>query len=76
MSTTTLVPRDNKIHLQKESGPKVLSFSLNLALRGIHTMNDTHYEIIAVDIRTFPSKKVDIHYTVILITLKMKRPNP
>ena len=40
---------------QKESGPKVLSFSLNLALRGIHryadTQNDTHYEIIGVDRR-------------------------
>ena len=27
------VPRYNKSHLQKESGPKVLSFSWNLALR-------------------------------------------
>ena len=41
------VPWDNKSHLQKESGPKVLSFSWNLALRG--RRNDTHYEIIGVD---------------------------
>ena len=37
------VPRDNKSHLQKESGPKVLSFSWNLALRGReewHTLRD------------------------------------
>ena len=44
------VPRDNKSHLQKESGPKVLSFSWNLALRGTdRRRNDTHYEIIGVD---------------------------
>ena len=42
------VPRDNKSHLQKESGPKVLSFSWNLALR--RRRNDTHYEIIGVDV--------------------------
>ena len=41
------VPRDNKSHLQKESGPKVLSFSWNLVLRG---QNDSHYEIIGVDV--------------------------
>ena len=43
------VPWDNKSHLQKQPGPKVLSFSWNFALRGIHTYNDTHYEIIGVD---------------------------
>ena len=43
------VPRDNKSHLQKESGPKVLSFSWNLALRG-RRRNDTHYENIGVDV--------------------------
>ena len=42
------VPWDNKSHLQKESGPKVLSFSWNLALRR-RRRNDTHYEIIGVD---------------------------
>ena len=35
--------------IQKESGQKVLSFSWNLAVRG---NNDTHYEIIGVDIST------------------------
>ena len=40
----------NESHLQKEPGPKVLSFSWKLALRTqIHTRNDTHYEIIGVD---------------------------
>ena len=42
------MPWDNKSLLQKESGQKVLSFSWNLALRG--RRNDTHYEIIGVDI--------------------------
>ena len=41
------VPWDNQSHLQKKSGPKVLSFSWNLALRGY---NNAHYEIIGVDI--------------------------
>ena len=44
------VPWDNESHLQKESGPKVLSFSWNLALRGTERRrNDTHYENIGVD---------------------------
>ena len=47
------VPRDNKSLLKKESGPKVLSFSWNLALRYIHRGNDTHYEIIGVDLTIF-----------------------
>ena len=36
------VPRDNKSHLQKESGPKVLLFSWNLALRRTDGGGMTH----------------------------------
>ena len=38
------VPRDNTSHLQKEAGPKVLSFSWRLGLR----WNETHYETVGV----------------------------
>ena len=41
-SLSMYIPRDNESHLQKESGPKVLSFSWNLALRYIHRENEWH----------------------------------
>ena len=43
--------RDNKSRLQKEPGPKVLSFSCNFPLRWIHgKQNDRRHEIIGVKV--------------------------
>ena len=46
------IPRDNKSHTQKESGPKVLLFPesfLSDTPQRDRMSNDTHYEIIGID---------------------------